>query len=148
MNRLQGTVIAVQHAGSVGLVDVNVVGETMTALVVESDSQAEILRPGTPVLVLFQETEVSLAKNLSGLISLRNRLRASVQAIDRGIVLTRVHLDFEGHDLVAIITTRSAERLALAVGDEVESLIKANELTLIPHDIKLATSRANAETAP
>lgn len=146
MNRLQGTVTAVQHSGSVGLVDVNVAGETMTALVVESDAQAEILRPGIPVIVLFQETEVSLAKNLSGLISLRNRLRSSVKSIDRGAVLTKVHLDFQGHDLVAIITTRSAERLVLTLGDEVESLIKANELTLVAHDCKLAT--ANAESAP
>lgn len=132
MNRLQGVVTAVQSAGQVALADVEVAGDTLSVLVVESDAQAEYLRPGTAVLVLFQETEVSLAKNLSGLISLRNRLRARIKGMDKGGVLTRVVLDYRGQDIVAIITTRSAERLALAPGDEVEGLIKANEVTLVP----------------
>mgnify|MGYP001581366952 CR=1 FL=1 len=134
MNRLQGVVTAVQSAGQVALADVEVAGDTLSALVVESDAQAEYLRPGTAVLVLFQETEVSLAKNLSGLISLRNRLRARIKSMDKGGVLTRVVLDYRGQDIVAIITTRSAKRLALAPGDEVEGLVKANEVTLVPRE--------------
>ncbi len=134
MNRLQGTVTAVQSAGRVALADVEVAGDTLSALVIETDSQAGYLRPGAPVLVLFQETEVSLAKNLTGLISLRNRLRARVKAVDQSGVLTRALLDYRGHDVVAVITTRSAERLALAPGDEVEGLIKANEVTLVPRE--------------
>ena len=106
MNRLRGTVIAVQSAGRVALADVDVAGDTLSALVIETDSQAEYLRPGAPVLVLFQETEVSLAKNLTGLISLRNRLCARVKTVDRSGVLTRAVLDYRGHDVVAIITTR------------------------------------------
>lgn len=134
MNRLQGIIKTVDSAVGVSLADVEVDGDSLSALVIATDSHASFLAPGTPVLVLFQETEVSLAKNLSGVISLRNRLAACVKSLDRGDVLTRVVLDYRGHDVVAVITTRSAERLALAPGDQVEGLIKANEVTLVPQE--------------
>lgn len=135
MNRLPGVVIAIHSAGHVALADVEVLGGNMSALLIESDSQAGYLKPGARVLVLFQETEVSLAKQLSGIISLRNRLMTRVTQVNKGEVLTRAVLDYGGHELVAIITTRSAERLTLAAGDEVEALIKANEVTLVPREI-------------
>ena len=76
---------------------------------------------------------MSLAKNLSGLISLRNRLPAQVRAVEKGQVLAKVTLDYQGLDVVSIITTRSAERLDLKAGDAVEALVKANEMTIL-HD--------------
>jgi molybdate transport system regulatory protein len=136
MNRLPGTITAIQSAGHVALADVEVSGGMMSALLIESDSQAAHLKPGAAVLVLFQETEVSLAKGLSGLISLRNRLRARVKQLDKGGVLTRATLDYRGHEITSIITTRSAERLQLAPGDEVEALIKANEVSLVARDLQ------------
>ena len=134
MNRLPGTVTAIQSAGHVALADVEVAGGVMSALLIESDSQTAHLKPGTRVLVLFQETEVSLAKGLAGLISLRNRLVTRVKRVDRGGVLTRAVLDYRGHEVTSVITTRSAERLQLAPGDEVEALIKANEVTVVAED--------------
>jgi molybdate transport system regulatory protein len=135
MNRLPGVVTAIQSTGHVALADVEVLGGVMSALLIESDSQAAYLKPGAQVLVLFQEAEVSLAKGLAGIISLRNRLMTHVKRVDKGEVLTRAVLDYQGHEVVAIITTRSAERLRLAAGDEVEALIKANEVTLVTRDV-------------
>jgi molybdate transport system regulatory protein len=134
MNKLPGIVTHVDTSVGVSLADIDVAGDTLSALVIASDSHASFLIDNTPVLVLFAETEVSLAKNLSGLISLRNRLASRVKTLDRGAVLTRAVLDYRGHDVVAVITTRSAERLSLAPGDEVECLIKANEVTLVPRE--------------
>ncbi len=130
MNRLRGTIIAVESAGHVRLVDVDVNGTTFSAILLET---AECLHPGAAVTLAFKETEVSLAKNLSGLISLRNRLPAQVRAVEKGQVLAKVTLDYQGLDVVSIITTRSAERLDLKAGDAVEALVKANEMTIL-HD--------------
>jgi molybdate transport system regulatory protein len=130
MNRLRGTISAVESAGHVRLVDVNVNGTTFSAILLEA---TERLRPGAAVTLAFKETEVSLAKNLSGLISLRNRLPAQVRAVEKGQVLAKVTLDYQGVDVVSIITTRSAERLDLKAGDAVEALVKANEMTIL-HD--------------
>ena len=130
MNRLRGTIIAVESAGHVRLVDVNVNGATFSAILLEA---TERLHPGAAVTLAFKETEVSLAKNLSGLISLRNRLPAQVRAVEQGRVLAKVTLDYQGLDVVSIITTRSDERLDLKAGDAVEALVKANEMTIL-HD--------------
>jgi molybdate transport system regulatory protein len=128
VNRLRGTIIAVESAGHVRLVDVNVNGATFSAILLEA---TERLHPGATVTLAFKETEVSLAKNLSGLISLRNRLAAQVRTVEKGRVLAKVTLDYQGLDVVSIITTRSAERLDLKTGDAVEALVKANEMTIL-----------------
>lgn len=83
---------------------------------------------GAAVTLSFKETEVALAKNLRGDISLRNRQPALITGIGHGKLLTAVQLQFGMHALTAVITTGSAHRLQLQVGDAVEWLVKANEM--------------------
>ncbi|MBS1214434.1 MAG: hypothetical protein H6R26_3051 [Proteobacteria bacterium] len=130
MNQLPAHIVAIATQGAISLVDADVAGDTLTSIMVETPESAPYLRVGGEVLLLFKETEVSLAKNLSGLLSLRNRLKARVKALTVGELLAEVELDYRGHTVVSVITRRAVERLQLAVGDEVEALIKANELLL------------------
>lgn len=134
MNRLPGTISEVDVHGSIALVDVLVGERRFTATLIGASGDAAGCLPGKPVTLLFKETEVSLAKNLSGLISMRNRIPCTVIAIERGRLLTRVALDFDGRKLESVITTRSSFSLDLAVGDAVEGLVKANEMTLVPEE--------------
>lgn len=134
MNRLPGRITLVQTHGSIALVDAAVGSHRLTATLIGAGEETAAWAEGMPVVLLFKETEVSLAKNLSGMISLRNRLPATVRAIERGTLLTRVTLDFNGHTLDSIITTRSSQVLSLAVGDAVEALIKANEMSVMPEE--------------
>jgi molybdate transport system regulatory protein len=130
MNRLRGQISGIESNGHVSLVDVIVDGDTFVCILLEAPDSAPYLAVGNEVNVLFKETEVSLAKNLSGLISLRNRIRGTVQHIRKGAVLSEVVLDCRGHSVSSIITSRSIVRLDIKEGDEVEALIKANEVTL------------------
>lgn len=132
MNRLPGTISAVDVQGSIALVDVTVGTLCFTAMLIGAGEEAAGWQPGSKVALLFKETEVSLAKQLSGLISLRNRIPATVVQIERGRLLTRVVLDFDGHRIESVITTRSSHALQLAIGDAVEGLVKANEMTVLP----------------
>ena len=131
MIRLRGKIVAVESAGHMSLVDVAVADDQFTSIVVETPETSPYLHPGTEVWLLFKETEVSLVKNLSGEISLRNRMRAVIHAIERGALLSEVTLDYKGMRVASVITSRSVERLALKPGDEVEGLVKANEVTLM-----------------
>jgi molybdate transport system regulatory protein len=131
MNRLPGQIAAVEAAGSIALVDVMVGSQRFTATLVGAGEQVAAWAPGMPVTLMFKETEVSLAKNLSGLISMRNRIPAQVVSIERGRLLTRVVLDAAGYSIESVITTRSSHALALDVGDIVEGLVKANEMTVM-----------------
>jgi molybdate transport system regulatory protein len=131
MNRLPGQIASVEAAGSIALVDVTVGTQRFTATLVGAGDEVAAWRPGMPAVLLFKETEVSLAKNLSGLISMRNRIPARIVSIERGHLLTRVALDAAGHGIESIITTRASHALALEVGDLVEGLVKANEMTVM-----------------
>lgn len=134
MNRLSGSISNIEVHGSIALVDVSVGEHHFTATLIGAGEEVAGWLHGMPVTLLFKETEVSLARNLSGLISMRNRIPATVTAIERGKLLARVTLNFEGHRLESVITTRSSHALGLAVGDIVEGLVKANEMTLVPEE--------------
>lgn len=136
MNRLSGNIHAIDVHGSIALVDVDVGAHRFTATLIGASEEAAGWTPGAPVTLLFKETEVSLAKNLSGMISMRNRLPCTVTAIERGRLLARVTLDFEGRKVESVITTRSTLALGLAVGDTVEGLVKANEMTLLAEELR------------
>jgi molybdate transport system regulatory protein len=131
MNKLQGRISAIESNDHVSLVDVNVNGDTFTATLLETPDDAPYLQVGNMVDVLFKETEVSLAKNLSGMISLRNRMQTTVTQVRSGVILSEVVLDYRGHSISSIITTRSVKRLQIIPGDQIEALIKANEMTLM-----------------
>jgi molybdate transport system regulatory protein len=130
MNKLQGKIVAIEHNSHMSLVDVAVGDDIFSATLLETPETAGYLEVGEPVALLFKETEVSLAKNLSGLISLRNRFHATVLGINRGDILSAISLDYCGLPLISIVTTRAVDRLQLEVGDEVEALVKANEMVL------------------
>lgn len=135
MNRLKGQIVAIDSNSYMSLVDVAVGLNIFSATLLETPATANYLVVGSSVTLLFKETEIALAKNLSGLISLRNRIPVSVAAIERGDILGAVTLDYDGMQLVSVITTRAIDRLEIKVGDDLEALIKANEIALMAgHD--------------
>jgi molybdate transport system regulatory protein len=131
MNRLRGHIVSIESSGHVSLVDIEVCGGIFSAILLETPESSRYLAAGNEVAVLFKETEVSLAKSLSGLISLRNRLPVRIKNIRRGDILSEVELDYAGQAIASIITTRAVDRLGLNAGDAVEALIKANEVSLM-----------------
>ncbi|MGE5649670.1 molybdopterin-binding protein [Noviherbaspirillum sp. UKPF54] len=132
MNRLPATIVAVEVHGSIAVVDAAVGDHRFAATLVGAGEEVASWTAGMAATLLFKETEVSLAKNLSGLISMRNRIPASVTAVERGKLLTKVTLAFDRFVVESVITTRSSHVLGLDIGDVVEGLVKANEMTVIP----------------
>ena len=131
MNKLPGIITNIQQSGAILLVDIRVADRLFSALLIESANQPEWVKIGETIDIVFKETEVSLAKNLSGQISLRNRMQCVVLKIDRGKLLSRVFLKFQDFTLSSAITTRSVDSLNLNIGDEVEALVKSNEVSLM-----------------
>ncbi len=131
MNKLKGIITQIQSSGALLLVDADVEGQKFSALLIESNPRHVWLKEGNQVNLVFKETEVSLAKELTGRISLRNRMKCRVLAFDRGELLSTVKLQFNHYALVSAITTRSADMLELKEGDEIEALVKANEVSLM-----------------
>lgn len=131
MNKLNGIVAAIEHNDTMALVDVMVENVNFSAILLETPVTAKYIHIGELVTLLFKETEVSLAKNLQGELSLRNRVTATVVGIEMGEILSAITLNFLDKKLVSVITTRAVKRLQLKVGDAVEALVKANEVALM-----------------
>ena len=113
------------------MVDIDVDGDVFSSIVLETPASAPYLKQGGAVTLAFKATEVSISKNLSGLISLRNRFKATIKALEKSDLLTKVILNYKRWEVVSIISSRSAQKLALIEGDEVEWLVKTNEVSLI-----------------
>jgi len=131
MNKLSGNITNIQQSGAIMLIDVDVNGHGFSAMLIDSASKPEWLEIGKTINLVFKETEVSLAKDLQGKISMRNRLQSKVISIERGELLSKVNLQFGNYFIASAITTRSVDSLELQVGDEVTALIKANEISLM-----------------
>ena len=132
MNTLLGHIAAIEAHASIAIIDVVVGDNFFTAMLLGSAGQLAAWKIGQPARLLFKETEVALAKNLSGQISMRNRMPGTVIALEVGQVLTRVVFDMQGVHINSVITSRSARGLQIAVGDAVEGLVKSNEMSVLP----------------
>ena len=97
MNKLPGRITKVQQSGAILLVDVDVDGHGFSALLIESATHPEWLQTGNIIDLVFKETEVTLAKNLSGIISMRNRMKCTVLRIERGELLSKINLKFQDY---------------------------------------------------
>ncbi|MDR2033976.1 MAG: TOBE domain-containing protein [Helicobacteraceae bacterium] len=130
MNALLGEISHIETDGALSIVEIVSNDMRFSSLVVETPKSCAYLAIGRKVEVLFKETEVAIAKNLSGEISLRNRHSATISALRYGGLLCEITLNNKDEIVKSIITERSAKRLNLTVGDRVEWLVKANEISL------------------
>jgi len=131
MNQLHAVIKSIETEDHISLVMVEAAGITFSTLVIDTPVTAAYLREGTGVIMVFKETAMSIAKNVTGELSIRNRFPATVTEIKSGKVLTAVALNYKGNNLTAVITTRAANNLAIAAGDEVEGLVKTNDISLM-----------------
>ena len=132
MNKLPGKIIIVETEGSIALIEVAVGELRLSATLMGTAEDFLAWEMNQEVDLVFNEMEVAIAKSLSGQISLRNRLPGKVVGLEIGKVLARVVFIIDHTYLLsAVITRRSALKLELRLGDEIEGLVKSNEMNLI-----------------
>ncbi|BDY12920.1 TOBE domain-containing protein [Hydrogenimonas cancrithermarum] len=134
MNRLKGSVTAIQCSGELSQVDIACGNTGLTAFMLGKPNENPGVAVGSDVWVLFKESEVALAKGFSGALSLRNRFEGRIGKIVLGDLLAEVTLAYAGDTIVSIISRRACEAMELKVGDRVTALVKANEITLMESD--------------
>jgi molybdate transport system regulatory protein len=131
MNSIPGTIANIEQSGSIILADIDIGSSNVSAMLIASANGDTWISKNKQVQVVFKETEVSLAKDLSGKISLRNRFQCIVKHIEKGNLLSKVTLECGENIIVSVITTRSLNDLGIHVNDNIEALIKANEISLM-----------------
>lgn len=130
MNTLTGKIFDIQSTEMISLIGIDVEGDIFSSIILEGKQGPMNYKTNDRVNILFKETEVGLAKNLSGQISLRNRFGAKIQKIERGFILSKITLDYKGQWIRSIISTKSADEMRLQENDPIEWLVKSNEISL------------------
>lgn len=131
MNKLKGQIVGIQSSDHMSIIKVDVDGDVFSSIILEGKKSPSQYKVKDPVTLLFKETEVGLAKNLSGLISLRNRFKGIIKKIERGPILAKVVLNYKHQQIESIISAQSSVEMKLQEKDEVEWLVKTNEVTLM-----------------
>ena len=88
----------------------------------------DTIKIGSSVELSVKSTNISLAKNFTGELSIANQLTAKVTAIDKGDLLSAVQVDLEGFSLECLLTLEATLSMGLSVGDDVMVLIKGSEV--------------------
>ena len=63
-------------------------------------------------------------------LSARNQLPGTVKSVVLGAVMAEIVVDVAGHEVVSVITRRSAESLDVKAGDELSVVIKSPDVML------------------
>ena len=131
MNSLSGHIKEVKVNGSLSLVAVTLSEEVvLQSIVIETPDTAAYLKIGTPVNVLFKETEVVIGIGEHYAISLQNSIRGTVKTIEKGALISKVVVKTKVGDIASIISTDAAEQLGLKKEMQVTAMVKLNEIML------------------
>ncbi|MGS2765159.1 TOBE domain-containing protein [Sinomicrobium sp. M5D2P9] len=132
MNSFTGHITDIRSSDALSVITVNINAVLFKAIVIDSPETATWLVSGHPVQVQFKETEVVLATGENPAVSLQNRVKGHISAIEKGELLSRIVIRTAIGDIVSIISTDAAGQLVLREGTEVTAMIKLNEIILAP----------------
>lgn len=125
MNTLPATITAVTISEHLSILTVSVENKLFHLLLAEA-SDTPI---GTNVTLAFKETEVILSKEPSNTTA--NIQCASVQKIERGIVLSQITLFYHETIITALVPTLTFETLKIAEGDTLYWMVQPSEISLL-----------------
>lgn len=137
MNILKGIIEETESDENVSLVRIRCGSRILSAVVLETPDTAAYLARGRNVSIFFKESEVAIAKNRTGEISLQNRFDCRISRIRTAGILSEITFDLgpEGDQVVSLITRSSLKRLGLKEGDTAEWLIEATEISIRDEEV-------------
>ncbi len=128
MNCLRGYIEDFSGQGNLTLLHVRVNSVFFTVMVIENAQNVDSLKKGTEVELLFNESEVILGKNISGLLSIVNSFKSRVLSIEYGVVFSRLKLDLFGEKIYSLITTEAFDNMGIKENDLLNIYINTNEI--------------------
>ena len=127
MSQFVATIKKIDNVENLNIVEFDFIGTILKMMSLDLNSDVQI---GKKVKLSVKPTNISLAKKISGEISLSNQIVATIQDIENGELLSSISLKTNDFLLESIITVDSAKRMNLQIGNEVIILIKASDLSI------------------
>lgn len=132
MNKLAGHISNIEVSGGMSLVTVKINKVvSLKSIVIDTPETASFLVKGQAVNVMFKETEVVIGSLEDHRISLQNRIKGKVTAVEKGRLLSRVRIATDAGEIGSVISTASAEKLGLQEQVAVYAMVKLNETMLL-----------------
>ena len=125
MSKLIATIKKINNIDNLNIVDFDFFGNNLKMMSLDLNPNVQI---GKKVKLSVKPTNISIAKNLLGDISLSNKLVAIIQNVENGKLLCSLSLKIYDVLLESIITVDSSKRMNLQIDDEVSIFIKASDL--------------------
>jgi len=131
-NRFDATVESVTAGPAMTAVRARLASGPEITSAITSDAATDLnLAAGSAVQVLIKSTEVGVAVDPVGRVSIRNRLPGTVASVDQGTAMTVVKIDLaDGGVLTSAITSESAADLSLTAGMPVTALVKSTDVSI------------------
>ena len=127
MSQLVATIKKINSIDNLNIVEFDFHGLTLKMMSLDLNADIQV---GKKVKLSVKPTNISIAKNLIGEISLSNQIDATIENLENGQLLTSVILKVNDTILESIITVDSSKRMNLQIGESVTILIKASNLSI------------------
>ena len=127
MSQFVATIKKINNVDNLNIVEFDFFGLTLKMMSLDLNNDVQV---GKKAKLVVKSSNISIAKNLSGQISLSNQLVATIKSLENGQLLTIVGLEINGVILESIITVDSSKRMNLQIGEVVTILIKASNLSI------------------
>lgn len=125
MNKIKASIKSIETIEGITKIVSVFGGNTITAITLEPPLSIKI---DNEAFFIFKETEVGIAKNMSGLVSFSNIFTGKIVSLEIGKILSKVVVAVGSEEIGSIITTGAAKRLELAIDDTVQAFVKATEV--------------------
>ena len=128
MNQIKAEIIHIKRVDTLNYLTFSLNQQVIHMLSLELDPN---LKLGTTVHLAIKSTHVIIAKELKGLLSLENRLKANIISIENGEILSSICLNVEGFLLESIISREFLEKMNLKIEDNVVVLINSTDISIV-----------------
>lgn len=128
MNRINAIVTAIDCVDNINIVSFEAAYQPMRMMALELNDTLVI---GSKVTLGIKASNIALAKELSGMLSISNQLNVTIESINNGKLLSSIKFSFAGSLIESIITRESALRMDLQAGKSIIALIKSSELSIL-----------------
>ena len=127
MSQLVATIKKINSIDNLNIVEFDFHGLTLKMMSLDLNADVQV---GKKVKLSVKPTNISIAKNLIGEISLSNQIVATIENLENGQLLSSIILKVHNTILESIITVDSSKRMNLQIGESVTILIKASNLSI------------------
>lgn len=131
MNKIEGIISKIESSGNISLIHIDVEKDTFYSIIINIEEYIQI---GKKITLLFKETELIVAKNISQEISISNKFMVKVAKIEKDNIISKLYLEYKKQILVSLLITKDLEKLNIKEGESIIAFLKASEIILMEQD--------------